>query len=33
LSQPKYWDNGINVCGGMVGFNIRLGKPKQNSVQ
>jgi hypothetical protein len=33
LSQPKYWDNGINVCGGMVGINIRLGKPKQNFVQ
>ena len=33
LSQPKYWDNGINVTGGIVGFNMRLGKPKQSSVQ
>ena len=33
LSQPKYWDNGINVCGPMVGFNMRIGKPKQRSVQ
>jgi hypothetical protein len=32
LSQPKYWDNGINVCGPMVGFNMRLGKPKQEAV-
>lgn len=32
LSQPKYWDNGINVCGPMVGFNMRIGKPKQRSV-
>jgi hypothetical protein len=31
LSQPKYWDNGINVCGAMVGFNMRLGRPKQTS--
>ena len=29
LSEPKHLDNGINVCGGMVGFNVRLGKPKQ----
>ena len=33
LSQPKYWDNGINVTGGLIGFNIRLGKPKQTAVQ
>jgi hypothetical protein len=33
LSQPKYWDNGINVCGPMVGFNMRVGKPKQRYVQ
>jgi hypothetical protein len=32
LSEPKYLDNGINVTGGMVGFNMRLGKPKQTSV-
>jgi hypothetical protein len=29
LSEPKYPDFGINVCGPMVGFNMRLGKPKQ----
>jgi hypothetical protein len=29
LSEPKYLDNGINVCGGMIGFNMRLGKPKE----
>ena len=29
LSEPKYLDNGINVTGGMIGFNMRLGKPKQ----
>ncbi len=28
LSQPKYYDYGINVLGGMVGFNIRIGKPR-----
>lgn len=28
LSQPKYYDYGINVWGSMVGFNIRIGKPK-----
>jgi hypothetical protein len=28
MSEPKYLDNGINVCGGMIGFNMRLGKPK-----
>ncbi len=30
LSEPKYLDNGINVCGAMVGFNVRLGKPKKS---
>lgn len=29
MSEPKYVDHGINVCGGMVGFNVRLGKAKQ----
>jgi hypothetical protein len=33
LSQPKYWDNGINVVGALIGFNMRLGKPKQTSGQ
>jgi hypothetical protein len=33
LSEPTYLDNGINVCGPMVGFNMRLGKPKQKSEQ
>lgn len=33
LSEPKYLDNGINVLGGMVGFNMRLGRPRQKSVQ
>jgi hypothetical protein len=33
LSQPRYWNNGINVCGPMVGFNMRLGKPKHNPVR
>ncbi len=31
LSQPRYLDNGINVWGGMIGFNMRLGKPKQKA--
>jgi hypothetical protein len=31
LSQPKYEDLGINVYGPIVGFNMRLGGPKQNS--
>jgi len=31
LSEPKYLDNGINVTGGMIGFNMRLGKPKQEA--
>jgi Lipid A 3-O-deacylase (PagL) len=29
LSEPKYDDNGINVCGPLIGFNMRLGKPRQ----
>jgi hypothetical protein len=29
LSEPKYYNNGINVYGPMVGFNMRIGKPKQ----
>ena len=33
LSEPKYLDNGINTCGAVVGFNMRLGKPKQKSGQ
>jgi hypothetical protein len=33
LSEPKYIDHGINVCGGMIGFNVRLGKAKHASVQ
>jgi hypothetical protein len=28
LSEPKYDDNGINVWGPLVGFNMRLGKPR-----
>jgi len=28
LSEPKYEDNGINVCGPIIGLNMRLGKPK-----
>jgi hypothetical protein len=28
LSEPKYDDNGINVCGPWIGFNMRLSKPK-----
>jgi hypothetical protein len=31
LSEPKYVDNGINVCGPIVGFNVRLGKPPPKS--
>lgn len=30
LSEPKYPDFGINVWGPMVGFNMRLGKPKEH---
>jgi hypothetical protein len=29
LSEPKYPDNGINVYGPWVGFNMRIGKPKK----
>lgn len=28
LSEPRYEDTGINVCGGMIGLYMRLGKPK-----
>ena len=28
MSLPKYDDNGINVYGPMIGFNVRLGEPK-----
>jgi len=28
LSEPKYDDNGINVCGPWIGINMRLSKPK-----
>lgn len=28
LSQPKYYDYGINAWGSMVGFNVRIGKAK-----
>jgi hypothetical protein len=31
LSEPKYTDNGINVYGPMVGFNMLIGKPKHKS--
>ena len=33
MSEPKYLDNGINVTGGMIGFNMRLGKPKETATQ
>lgn len=33
LSEPRYLDNGINVYGPMVGFNMRLGKPRQRAGQ
>jgi hypothetical protein len=29
LSEPKYDDNGINVCGPIIGFNMRLSAPRQ----
>jgi hypothetical protein len=29
LSEPKYDDNGINVCGPLLGFNVRLSRPKE----
>lgn len=28
LSEPKYIDNGINVCGPLIGFNMRLGRSR-----
>ena len=31
LSEPRYEDTGINVVGGVVGFNVRLGRPKKSS--
>jgi hypothetical protein len=33
LSEPKYYDNGINVVGPIIGFNMRLSRPKGNSQQ
>lgn len=33
LSEPRYEDTGINVCGGMIGFYTRLGKPKHSSAR
>lgn len=33
LSEPKYPDNGINVWGALVGFNVRLSRPREGSVQ
>jgi Lipid A 3-O-deacylase (PagL) len=33
MSEPKYLDHGINVTGGMIGFNVRLGKPKRTAWQ
>ena len=29
LSEPKYDDNGINVWGPLIGFNMRIGKPRR----
>ena len=29
LSEPKYDDNGINVWGPLVGFNMRLGTQRK----
>jgi hypothetical protein len=29
MSLPNYDDNGINVYGPMIGFNVRLGRPRQ----
>jgi len=29
LSEPKYDDNGINVVGPLIGFNVRLSKPRE----
>jgi hypothetical protein len=31
MSEPKYPDNGINVYGPMMGFNMRIGKPRHKS--
>ena len=31
LSEPKYVDHGINVCGPVVGFNVRLGRPRRRA--
>lgn len=33
MSEPKLLDNGINVWGGMIGFNVRLGRPKVQAGQ
>lgn len=33
MSEPKYLDNGINVCGAMIGFNMRLGKSREQAGQ
>ncbi len=33
LSEPKFYNYGINVYGPMVGVDIRLGKPKRQSAQ
>lgn len=33
LSEPRYRDNGINVFGPMVGFNMRIGKAKHRPEQ
>ena len=33
LSEPKFLNYGINVYGPMVGFNVRLGKPKRQPAQ
>jgi hypothetical protein len=29
MSLPNYDDNGINVYGPMIGFNVRLGRPRR----
>jgi hypothetical protein len=33
LSEPRFYNYGINVYGPMVGFNVRLGKPKRESAR
>jgi Lipid A 3-O-deacylase (PagL) len=33
MSLPKYDDNGINVYGPMIGFNMRLGQPKSAALK